>query len=220
MSTSHNVPEISLSWYGQLVVGGPRWSTSMDHLETSYQSTNQLPPWDGFSNRWTITKNHVQNPWYHGMFWLCSFNRIQPHLHICFSGKRWPASVLQSFPASFVLFWMQCLLKQSDYWQCESFSVNVFVCLRGLPTLPLQPTLVRAYLADRQAPPTSHYPPVRSRGAQPVSHTTHLCSFMPWGFKAIKTMCFKFGKYWMRYWFVSIWSEALALPEAGGRWGM
>ncbi len=121
-------------------------------------------------------------------------NRIQPHLHICFSGKRWPASVLQSFPASFVLFWMQCLLKQSDYWQCESFSVNVFVCLRGLPTLLLQPTLVRAYLADRQAPPTRHYPPVRSRGAQPVSHTTHLCLFMPWGFKAIKTMCFKFGK--------------------------
>ncbi len=97
-------------------------------------------------------------------------NGIQPHLHICFSGKRWPASVLQSFPASFVLFWMQCLLKQSDYWQCESFSVNVFVCLRGLPTLLLQPTLVRAYLADRQAPPTRHYPPVRSRGAQPVSH--------------------------------------------------
>lgn len=93
-----------LSWYGQLVVGGPRWSTSMDHLETSYQSTNQLPPWDGFSNRWTITKNHVQNPWYHGIFWLCSFNRIQPHLYICFSGKRWPASVLQSF----LLFYCEC----------------------------------------------------------------------------------------------------------------
>ncbi len=60
------------------------------------------------------------------------------------------------------------------------------LCLRGLPTLPLQPTLVRMYLADRQAPPTRHYPPVRSRGAQPVSHATCLCSFMPWGFKAIK----------------------------------
>ncbi len=195
-----------LSRYGQQVVGGPRWSTSMDHLETKYQSTNQLPPWDGFSNRWTLTKNHVQNPWYHGI--------IQPHLYICFSEKRWPACVLQSFPASFVLFWMQRLLKHSDYWQCESFSVNVFVCLHGLPTLPLQPTLVRMYLADRQAPPTRHYPPVRSRGAQPVSHAVRLCSFMPWGCKAIKTMCSKFGKYWMRYWFVSIWSEA------GGRWGM
>lgn len=68
---------------------------------------------------------------------------------------------------------MRCVLKQSDYWQCESFSVNVFVCLWGLPTLPLQPTLVRVYLADCQATPTRHHPPVRARRRN-LSVTAHV----------------------------------------------
>lgn len=117
----------------------------------------------------------------HGTFWLCSVPLTEFNLTCTFVSLERGGLLMSSKAFRLLLFYFERRrqLKQSDYWQCESFSVNVFVCLRGLPTLVLQPTLVRVYLADRQAPPTRHYPPVRVRGVQPVSQGTCLCSFMP-----------------------------------------